>query len=178
MSILERVDGLGAVGRVVPVLVANRKWWQMVDFSGSQNTKYYFLLHQCSLPELENRLVLCWDRGVELLRDWDNGFHNDKLSVELHIGTNVGVNYCTDAFLDEEIAQIYYPIDPSELPEDLIEDETAVFDYSLLFLDCEDCEPLAMLTVENFWFRSELGTYAKVGLVNHLQSDIWLDFGG
>ena len=109
---------------------------------------------------------------------WENGFHNDKLSVELHIGTNVGVNYCTDAFLDEEIAQIYYPIDPSELPDDLIEDETAVFDYSLLFLDCEDCEPLAMLTVENFWFRSELGTYAKVGLVNHLQSDIWLDFGG
>lgn len=46
------------------------------------------------------------------------------------------------------------------------------------FLDCEDCAPYAMLYVENFWFRSEQNNYAKVVLINHLQSDILFNYGG
>ena len=109
---------------------------------------------------------------------WENGFHNVNLSVELHTGTNVGANYCTDDFEEEEITEIFIPIDASELPEDISADEFIVFDYGPQFLDCEDCVPYAMLHVENFWFRSEQNNYAKVELINYIQSDILFNYGG
>ena len=109
---------------------------------------------------------------------WENGFNNPKLSVELHIGTNVGYNYCTDSFMDEEIAAVFLPIDPSELPEDLFEEEFTAFDYGPNFPECEDCVPYALLYVENFWFLSADNNHAKVELINHLQGDIWLNYGG
>ena len=56
---------------------------------------------------------------------------------------------------DEEIAQIYGPIDPSELPEDLIEDETAVFDYIYCFSIAKTVS-LCDADCRNFWFRLNL----------------------
>lgn len=110
--------------------------------------------------------------------DWENGFNNEDLSVELHIGTNVGVNYCTDAFEEEEIAEVFTPIDPSEVPAGLSTNDVAVFSYGPEFLDCEDCEPFARLSVENFWFVSENGNYATIELISELQSDIWFNYAG
>jgi hypothetical protein len=109
---------------------------------------------------------------------WENGFNNPNLTVELHVGTNVGLNYCTDDFEDEEIAEIYVPIDVSELPEDFSTDDIIAFDYGPGFPECEDCVPYAMVYVENFWFRSEQGYYAKVELINYLQTDILFAYGG
>ena len=42
---------------------------------------------------------------------WNNGFNNTDLFVELHTGTHVGVNYCTDSFQNEEITETFTPID-------------------------------------------------------------------
>ena len=109
---------------------------------------------------------------------WENGFNNENLSVELHIGTNVGVNYCTDTFDDGEIAEVFTPIDPSEVPAGLSTNDVAVFSYGPELLDCEDCEPFARLSVENFWFVSEEGNYATIELISELQSDIWFNYGG
>ena len=109
---------------------------------------------------------------------WENGFNNPNLTVELHVGTNVGINYCTDDFEDEEITEIYVPIDVSELPENFSTDDIIAFDYGPGFPECEDCVPYAMLYVENFWFRSEQGNYAKVELINYLQTDILFVYGG
>ena len=96
----------------------------------------------------------------------------------MHIGTNVGVNYCTDAFEDEEIAEVFTPIDPSEVPVGLSTNDVAAFSYGPEFLDCEDCAPFARLSVENFWFVSENGNYATIELISELQSDIWFNYGG
>ena len=109
---------------------------------------------------------------------WENGFNNENLSVELHIGTNVGVNYCTDVFEDGEIAEVFTPIDPSEVPAGLSTSDVAVFSYGPEFPECEDCEPLARLSVENFWFVSENGNYATIELISELQSDIWFNYAG
>lgn len=109
---------------------------------------------------------------------WENGFNNENLSVELHVGTNVGVNYCTDAFEDEEIAEVFTPIDPSEVPAGLSTNDVAVFSYGPEFLDCEDCAPFSRLSVENFWFVSEDGNYATIEWISELQSDIWFGYGG
>ena len=109
---------------------------------------------------------------------WENGFNNPNLMVELHVGTNVGYNYCTDNFVDEDIEELFVPINYSELPEDIPTDAVIDFNYGPNYPDCEDCVPYAMLYVENFWFRSELGNYAKIEIINHLQSDILFSYGG
>ena len=101
---------------------------------------------------------------------------NANHSVELHTGTNVGFNYCTDSFEDEEISEVFLPIDASELPDDISADEVIAFDYSLQFLDCEDCAPFSVLHVENFWFRSQQNNYATIELINYVQSDIMFNY--
>ena len=109
---------------------------------------------------------------------WENGFFNPNLSVEFHTGTNVGANYCTDSFEEEEIIEIFVPIDASERPEGENTDDMMVFDYGPQFPDCEGCVPFAMLYVENFWFRSEQNNYSKIEMINNLQTDIWFNYGG
>ena len=88
------------------------------------------------------------------------------------------MNYCTDDFANEELSEIYVPIAPSELPSNIEVDDVVAFSYGPGFPECEDCVPYAMLYAENFWFRSEQGNYAKVELVNYLQSDILFNYGG
>ena len=110
---------------------------------------------------------------------WENGaFLNPDLVVELHIGTNVGVNYCTDAFLEEEIEERFLPIDSSEVPSTIEVDEVVAFSYGPGFPECDGCVPYAMLHVENFWFVSTQGNYAMVELINYLQTDILENYGG
>ena len=110
---------------------------------------------------------------------WENGgFYNPNLRVELHIGTNVGENYCTDAFLDEVIEELFLPIDSADLPSNIAVDDVITFDYGASFPECDGCVPYAMLHVENFWFVSSQGNYAKVALIDYLQSDILQNYGG
>ena len=83
--------------------------------------------------------------------------------VELHIGTNVGYNYCTDDFVDEQIVELLLPIDHSKIPADLTIDTVIDCVYVPTYPDCDDCcVPHAMLYVENFWFHFERGKYAKI----------------
>ncbi len=110
--------------------------------------------------------------------EWNNGFNNSNLSVELHQGIDVGVNYCTDAFVNEEITERYIPIDFSELPSNIDNDLIIEFTYGVDFPLCEDCSAITELYVENFWFRSAQGNYVKIGLVDHLQSQVLLNYGG
>ena len=108
---------------------------------------------------------------------WNNGFGNDNISVELHTGTNVGVNYCTDLLVDEEITEVFSPIDFSELPSDFFLDFEIEFYYGVEFPLCEECNAIASLHVENFWFQSSEGNFIKVELTS-LSSDILLNYGG
>ena len=110
---------------------------------------------------------------------WENGaFTKDNLTIEIHKGVNVGVNYCTDAFLEEDIQEVFVPIDPSEAPPNSETDEVVEFSYGPNFPECDGCVPIAILHVENFWFQSEQGNYAKVELINYLQSEILMNYGG
>ena len=110
---------------------------------------------------------------------WENGsFNKDNLTIELHKGVNVGVNYCTDAFLEEDIQEVFVPIDPSEAPPNTEADEVVEFSYGTNFPECEGCPPEAILHVENFWFQSEQGNYVKVELINYLQCEILQNYGG
>ena len=109
--------------------------------------------------------------------DWNYGFGNDNISVELHTGTNVGVNYCTDSFVDEEITEIFLPIDVSEVPSEFITDDVIAFYYGVDFPLCEECNAIASLHVEKFWFQSSEGNFIKVELTS-LSSDILLNYGG
>lgn len=110
---------------------------------------------------------------------WENGaFNPENLTIELHRGVNVGVNYCTDAFLEEDIQEVFVPIDPSDAPPNTEADEVVEFSYGPNFPECEGCPPIAILHVENFWFQSDQGNYAKVELINYLQCEILLNYGG
>jgi hypothetical protein len=109
--------------------------------------------------------------------DWNYGFGNDNISVELHTGTDVGVNYCTDNFVDEEIIEVFAPIDVSEVPSHFIVDDIIVFYYGVDFPLCEECNAIVDLQVENFWFQSNLGNYIKIESTS-LSSDVLLNYGG
>jgi len=104
---------------------------------------------------------------------WENGgFFNPNFTIELHTGVNVGVNYCTDTMVDEDITEIFLPIDSAEVPEGIDIDETSVFSYGVGFPECEGCVPYAMVHLENFWFRSQEGNYAVIESIDYLQSDV------
>ena len=90
----------------------------------------------------------------------------------------MGVNYCTDNFLEEEVEEVFLPIDASELPSTIEFDDVIEFSYGTNFPECEGCVPLSMLHVENFWFQSSQGNYAHVVLIDYLQAEILENYGG
>ncbi|MEC7987525.1 MAG: hypothetical protein VX278_20330 [Myxococcota bacterium] len=108
---------------------------------------------------------------------WNNGFDNPNLRIEIHVGTNVGRNHCTDDFETEEIRAVFTPIDVSELPEDIVASETPNFDYSVNLPECEGCVPVAAMFVQHFWFRSVDGQYVMVESIEH-DTEILFNYGG
>ena len=92
---------------------------------------------------------------------WGEGME-DRADVELHVGTNVGINYCTDEVVTENITEVYKVIDSSELPEGLQTGEETSLGYAVMFPLCEGCGPIAEIDVQNLWFVSEDGDYVQI----------------
>ena len=92
---------------------------------------------------------------------WGEGMENQAM-IELHVGTNVGKNNCTDDVESETITEVYLPIDSSELPASLQTEEESSFGYWVMFPLCEECGPIAEISMENFWFVSDSGDYLKI----------------
>ena len=108
---------------------------------------------------------------------WEDGFDSEKISIEFHTGTNVGRNYCTDMMEDEYVEQIYRPIDSSDLPTNIDVTEQATLVYGVDLLDCEECEPLAFLNLEHFWFHSEDGNHLMLESI-YFSDEIMFNYGG
>ena len=83
-------------------------------------------------------------------------------SVELHLGTNVGVNYCTDDFEEEQIDQVFTPISINEIPNGFDPPEESLISYNIGIPDCEGCGPEVYFSLESVWFRSDSGDYARI----------------
>ena len=97
--------------------------------------------------------------------------------IELHVGTNVGKNNCEDEVESETINEVYHPIESSELPASLQTEEESSFGYWVMFPLCEECGPIAEISMQNVWFVSDSGDYLKVDSAD-ISADVTSHFGG
>ena len=92
-------------------------------------------------------------------------FHNDNIEMELHIGTNVGRDYCTETTDEGQITQRFTPIDIAELPAGVEVTENPVFSFFLDFPACEGCKPIITVEAKAFWLVSDAGQYMMVDTI-------------
>jgi hypothetical protein len=112
--------------------------------------------------------------------NWNQG-ENANLTLEFHIGTNVGRNYCTDILDDEEISHRYLPIDENNIPDEfrvpMTTEERSPIYYQIVILECETCVPEISLTVDRLWLLSEESNYVRIDEING-NEEIMFNYGG
>ena len=59
-------------------------------------------------------------------------FHNENIEMELHMGFDVGRDYCTESIEEGQVSQRFIPISIAALPSEIEAIENPVFSFFLL----------------------------------------------